>query len=255
MNKIDVTVIPYFDDNFSYLITSGKDEKRALVDCGDAGPVLDLLEAKGWKLDYLLATHSHYDHAGDIPALKTAFPEMTVLKAKGESRIATPGTELVEGDEIEFGDTKIRAISVPAHTNYCLSFLIDESVFVGDALFSGGCGRLFEGQADDLMKAMDKLSSLPDSTLVYFGHEYTAANLRFAISIEPDNEDLKAYISEVSEKMNKRERTTPSSIELEKKINPFFRIDEESVIHAIDPNRSMSRTERMAALRRRKDQF
>ncbi|MBU2512869.1 hydroxyacylglutathione hydrolase [bacterium] len=256
MTRIEIDVIPYFDDNFSYLIhQSGSSGATALVDCGDAGPVLSFLENNNINLNYILATHSHYDHAGDISSLVNQFPNATVIKPKGEKRIDVAGKEVSDGETIPFGDLIIEVLAVPAHTNYCLSYKIEDCIFVGDALFSAGCGRMFEGQPADLERAMDKLSSLPGKTKVYFGHEYTKANLKFALSIEPDNQKTKDYMTEVEEKVKSGMFSTPSTIALEKEINPFFRIDQDSVIKSIDPSKSLSRTERMAALRHRKDNF
>lgn len=255
MTSISVEIIPYFDDNFSYLLSYSEPGPKALVDCGDAGPVLEVLKQKGWQLDLVLATHSHYDHAADIPVLLKEFPNLSVVKPRGETRISAPATEVSDGETVHFGDMEIRVIGVPAHTNYCVSYWIDGRVFVGDALFSAGCGRLFEGEPEDLERAMDKLSSLPEETRVYFGHEYTVTNLRFASSIEPSNKEIQAYFDEAKGKTSQGEYTTPSTIGLEKKINPFFRIDQESVIQAVDPSRALSRTKRMAALRRQKDNF
>jgi hydroxyacylglutathione hydrolase len=255
MSRLKVDIIPYFDDNFSYLFYFDEAGPKALVDCGDAEPVLTHLNKKGWQLDFMLATHSHYDHAEDIPVIQKEFPNLTVIKPKGESRISAPGQEVADGDTISFGNDEIRVIGVPAHTNYCVSYLISGAVFVGDALFSAGCGRLFEGQAEDLERAMDKLKSLPDETRVYFGHEYTVSNLRFAKSVEPTSSDILNYLDQAESKISRGEHTTPSTISLEKKINPFFRIDETNVIRALDPNGALTRTKRMAALRKQKDNF
>ncbi len=255
MKTIQIEVIPYFDDNYSYLIHCEKTGKNALVDCGDSSRVLDYLEKEQLKLDYVLATHAHYDHAGDIPELIKYFPNMTVVKPVGESRLTMHGMEVGDGDTIDFGEDRIEVISVAAHTKHCTSFSIQGCLFVGDALFSGGCGRLFEGQPSDLEKVMDRLSAYPDDTDVYVGHEYTVSNLKFACSIEPDNMEMKAYLQESIDKVSKGQYTTPTTIGLEKKINPFFRIDEESVIASIDPDRSLSRTKRMGVLRSKKDNF
>ena len=255
MTSLSIFTIPYFDDNFSYFISQGENKPTALVDCGDAGPVLDFLERKNLNLDYILATHSHYDHAGDISSLLEVFPKAIVLKPKGETRISVPAQEVSEGDKVEFGDLTINIISVPAHTNYCISYLIEQNLFVGDALFSAGCGRMFEGKPADLERAMDKLSVLSAETKIYFGHEYTLSNLKFALSVEPDNLETKKYQEECTQKIANRQHTTPSTIALEKRINPFFRIDQSSLVRVIDSLNTMTRTERMAALRQKKDQF
>lgn len=255
MAALSIDIIPYFDDNFSYFLDQGEDAPTALIDCGDAGPVLDFLEAKNQKLDFVLATHSHYDHAGDIASLLEAFPDAKVIKPKGDTRITVPGQEAAGGDLIHFGSHTIQVIAVPAHTQFCVSYLIDNNLFSGDTLFSGGCGRLFEGTPQNLESAMDALSSLPNDTNVYFGHEYTVSNLKFALTIEPTNQKLIEYIDRATFKTENGQFTTPSTIGLEKEINPFFRIDQEAVITEIDPKNELSRTERLAELRSRKDHF
>lgn len=255
MSTLHVDTVRYFDDNFSYLITQGNGKPTAIVDCGDSGPVLDHLESSSMKPDFLLLTHSHYDHAGDIAGLLEVYPKLTVVKPAEEARITQAAIEIADQEEIEFGDFTIGAIQVPAHTLYCTSYLIGDSLFVGDALFSGGCGRIFEGTPEKLEKAMDRLSAFPNETKVYFGHEYTLANLRFAKSIEPGNADIQSYMKEVEEKLGRGEYSTPSTIGLEKRINPFFRIDEETVVESIDPEKALTRTKRMELLRKKKDNF
>ncbi|MCP4756602.1 MAG: hydroxyacylglutathione hydrolase [Proteobacteria bacterium] len=255
MKDIIVDIVPYYDDNYSYLIRSDRSGKTALVDCGDSGPVLDRLEKNGWKLDLVCATHHHYDHAGDIPELLKHFPQATVVKPAGESRISVNALEVRDGDFVPFGEYQIEVVAVPAHTKYCTSYFLEGNLFVGDALFSAGCGRLFEGDASDLEKAMDRLSSFPNQTNIYVGHEYTLTNLRFAASIEPDNLDIESYLREVREKLDRGEYSTPTSVEFEKKVNPFLRIDQESVIRSIDSDRQLDRTRRIGVLRSKKDAF
>ena len=255
MENLQIEIVRYFDDNYSYLIRCNQSNKTALVDCGDAGPILDYLEKKTWNLDYAFVTHAHYDHAGDISGLLKSFPEATFVKPAGETRLTIPGIEVGDGDIVCFGEHTIKAISVPAHTRYCTCYFIEGNLFVGDALFSAGCGRLFEGQASDLEKAMDKLASFPDDTNVFVGHEYTLANLRFAISMEPANHDSKEYLQESLNKLDKTGITTPTTIGKEKSINPFLRIDQKSIIQNLDPNHSMTRTRRIELLRSKKDSF
>lgn len=255
MNHLIIEVIPYSADNYSYLIHDKKSGRTALVDCGDANPVLDYLQEKGWNLDLVLITHAHHDHAGDAQEISKSYPQATIIKPAGEKRLTMAGRQVKNGDLISFGDHQIEAVGVAAHTRYCTSYHIEGNLFVGDALFSAGCGRLFEGQASDLERVLDKFLSFPDQTKIYVGHEYTLSNLKFASVIEPHNSDIKSYIETAREKLNKGEYTTPTTIAWEKKVNPFLRLDCEEVIHALDQKQLLSRTERVGLLRSKKDSF
>lgn len=255
MKQMEIEIVPYFDDNFAYLIHDPASGKTALIDCGESEPVLRRLKQRGWKLDLMMATHFHFDHAGELGTLKKRYPEATVVKPAGESRLSVEGTEVGEGDSIPFAETEFRVFSLPAHTMYCTAYLIDGDLFVGDALFSVGCGRLFEGGPAELEASMDKICSFPEETRVFFGHEYTQANIRFAKTIEPENTDLQNYSREVDQWLEAGRFSTPTTVALEKKVNPFLRIDQPEVIQSVDPSGHMSRTDRLGALRAGKDRF
>jgi len=255
MKEITITPVRYFDDNYAYVVHHTRFDLTAVIDCGDSGPVLDFLDRKHWRPDLLLLTHSHYDHAGDVEGLKTEFPETVVIKPAGETRIEGADREITDGDTVTFGDYRFTVVSTPAHTRYCTCYVLQDHLFVGDVLFSMGCGRLFEGSAADLVAVMDKLRTFPDQTRIYFGHEYTLENFDFARAVEPDNRDLVAYERVVSEKLDQDGLTTPTTLAWEKKINPFLRIDQPAVIAYLDPDRRLTRTMRMALLRSRKDDF
>lgn len=255
MKTASIEIVPYFDDNYSYLIHCNASGKTALVDCGDFGPVHHRLQEKKWSLDMIMLTHSHYDHAGDIQSAIDKWPELKIVKPAGDNRISLNGLEVVDEDQVELGGLKIDVISVPAHTKYCTSYRIDNRIFSGDALFSAGCGRLFEGTAVDLELAMDRFLSFDDDTMFYVGHEYTLSNLEFAASIEPHSDDISAYKEKIKKLIPAGGFSTPTLISTEKKVNPFFRIDHENVIQAIDPENRLSRTERMGILRNKKDNF
>jgi len=255
MTELVVVTVPYYDDNFAYLVYDKFSRKTVLFDCGEIGPILRQIQKNGWSLDYIVATHFHYDHAGEIDAMKAHFPGATVIKAAGESRLKMNGLEVRDGDTIPFGGYTIQVMSLPAHTLYCTAYLIDGNLFVGDVLFSAGCGRLFEGTPADLEKALDKICSLPDDTKLYFGHEYTQSNVQFAKSIEPDNDDLEEYRKIVNQLLDTGQFSSPTSLGLQKRINPFLRIDRQSIIQVVDPEGVLSRTERLGILRRMKDSF
>ena len=174
------------------------------------------------------------------------------------SRIGRGGSSFVEindGDTIHLGSLKIEAVRTPAHTRDITCFYLPGHLFVSDALFSAGCGRLFEGTAADLELAMDRFASFPPETLIYFGHEYTIANLRFALTVEPDNQDIQDYMSRCQEKLKAGKFTTPTTVAQELKVNPFLRINQEDVIRFVDPGGSYNRRERIGLLRKAKDNF
>ncbi len=255
MNDLKIVTVPYYDDNFAYLIHETESGQTALVDCGEIEPIIRQLDESGWRLDFILATHFHYDHAGEIEAMNKQYPDAKVIKPVGENRLSMKGMEVGEGDKVAFGSTEITVIHLPAHTMYCTGYLIEGNLFVGDALFSAGCGRLFEGVPADLERAMDKIASFPDETKIYFGHEYTQSNIQFAKSIEPNNVELEAYRKNVDQMIGSGQFSTPTTVSLEKNINPFLRTDHPDVIQAIDPDNHLNRTERIGTLRSRKDSF
>ncbi len=255
MNTLLIETVPYFSDNYAYLIHDASTGKTALVDCGEAEPVLKQLVRNNWSLDTILMTHHHDDHIGGISRLNDAFPNVTLYCASGRGRAGASFVEVNDGDTIHLGSLKIEAVRTPAHTQDSTCFYLPGHLFVSDTLFSAGCGRLFEGTAADLELAMDRLATFPPETLIYFGHEYTISNLRFALSVEPDNQDIHDYMSYCHEKRNAGSYTTPTTVEQELKVNPFLRIDQEDVVRFVDPGGSYSRKERVGLLRKAKDNF
>ncbi|MDH5559561.1 MAG: hydroxyacylglutathione hydrolase [Deltaproteobacteria bacterium] len=250
-----IKTLPYFNDNFCYLVFDQTSDDTALIDCGDAETAIDALKALKRNLSHLLITHHHHDHSGGLTELLNAFPSAQLITIRGENRLPKAARQADDTGVIAFGSSFIKIHLVPAHTRFCTCFEVDGCLFVGDALFSGGCGRLFEGDENDLIKAMDKFSSFPEETRVFFGHEYTLANLAFAKTIEPNNTDLLNYERTIQQKRSDNEYSTPTSIGQEKKINPFLRIDQKEVIQVVDPLGKRDRAERIGELRRKKDRF
>jgi hydroxyacylglutathione hydrolase len=225
------------------------------VDCGEAEPVFKTLAQKGWELRTLFLTHYHPDHSAGVSDLINQFKNIEILKPAGEQRIGFGAIGLEDSDKIELGNLSAQAILLNAHTKYCTALSIRDCLFVGDVLFSGGCGRLFEGTAADLLKVMDRLKTFHDHTKVYVGHEYTLENLKFALHLEPQNADLIQYKQKILDMLHRGIATTPTTIGRERKINPFLRIDEPTIIQSIDPGMTLNRIERMGILRRKKDIF
>lgn len=263
MENLRVETVPYGADNYCYLlITPGA---VALVDCGEAAPVLARLKSLGRRLDAVFICHTHYDHTAGLAALIEACPDVSVFAstmdvAAGAKRNRQI-TVVTDGMEIEVGvgtdAFTVSALSVPAHTSSCLNYYSGTALFTSDTLFSAGCGRLFEGSPEDLLSAMDRLAAFPPDTRVYFGHEYTESNLKFALYVEPGNTDIAEYIKEISTNARGGVTTpsTPSTIGREIMVNPFFRIDSEAVVAFVDPEGRYTRAERMGLLRRVKDRF
>lgn len=230
---LTVTPIPAFQDNYLWLLTREGRDTAAIVDPGDAGPVLATLRERGLRLGAILTTHHHGDHVGGVRELLDAYGGIPVY---GPARERIPGCSerLAEGDEIEVPglDFGLRVLDVPGHTAGHIAYVGESLVFCGDTLFAVGCGRLFEGTPAQMHESLSKLAALPDDTRVYCGHEYTENNIRFARRVEPENQDLAAREQETRALRQRDEASLPSHIALEKRTNPFLRVAEAAVIQA-----------------------
>lgn len=212
-----IEIIPILEDNYAYLLR-GASGKNAVVDPGDAVPVLTYLEERGLSLDLIINTHHHWDHVNGN----------TALAAKYDCLIAAPNDKadivLQGGRALEFDGDSIDIIATPAHTldHICLYSAAGEWVITGDTLFVMGCGRLFEGTAEMLFKSFAKLRALPDETRIYCGHEYTLGNAEFSHNIEPENDDIAARLEDIRKIRERGDITIPSTIAQEKATNLFF---------------------------------
>jgi hydroxyacylglutathione hydrolase len=223
---VDVVPVPQLSDNYAYLLVDPATRKAGVVDCAEAGPVLDEVRRRGLDLVAVLATHHHFDHVGGNEDLLAAVPGLRVYGSAGDApRIPGITHPLADGDTVEAGPLRGRVILIPAHTSGHVAYYFpdERAVFTGDTLFAGGCGRLFEGDAAQMMASLSRLSSLPDETLVYCGHEYTEKNLRFASMLEPGNGALQKKLATVERLRRDGSPTVPSSIADEKATNPFLR--------------------------------
>ena len=225
--------IPAFSDNYIWLL---HDEHQALVvDPGDAEPVLQALHRLDLKLDAILVTHHHPDHTGGVAALR----EATGARVFGPGRevIPEPLTRLSQGQQLQLLGLTFEVMDVPGHTAGHIAYFcqdLDQAplLFCGDTLFSGGCGRLFEGTPQQMLASLDALAALPAATRVCCTHEYTLSNLKFALAVDPDNQALLNYIAAASALRARQEPTLPSSIGLERQINPFLRTREPALVQA-----------------------
>ena len=229
--------MPAFDDNYLWLLHDG--HKALVVDPGDAGPVMQALQQNQLQLDAILVTHHHADHIGGVDALR----EATGAKVWGPARerIPEPLTRLADGDTVEAMGLHFRVIDVPGHTSGHIAYYCADTgsaldgrplLFCGDTLFSGGCGRLFEGTPAQMLASLDALAALPGDTRVCCTHEYTLGNLRFARAVEPANAALLAYSAQCEALRAAGKPTLPSRIDTERQINPFLRTREASVMQA-----------------------
>lgn len=222
--------IPAFDDNYIWALRGPAADRVAVVDPGDADAVTRYLIQQNLTLDAILITHHHWDHTGGVAKLVQKYK----VPVYGPSHTPFDGiTEpLVDGSEIELLDNRLQIRSVPAHTlDHIAYFQPDDrpQLFCGDTLFLAGCGRLFEGSAGQMQAAMDYFASLPGETEVYCTHEYSLANLHFALKVEPLNRDILSEMERCTGKRQMNEPTLPSSIATERKINPYMRTRERSV--------------------------
>ena len=227
-------------DNFGVLLHDPDTGATATIDAPDAAPVLAALEEKGWTLTDILVTHKHGDHIDGVPALRKRFPEARLVIPAGESDKIEAVTgkadaRVREGDDVRVGGLVAQVIETPGHTaGHVVYFFPEEEVlFAGDTLFSLGCGRVFETSMTVMWESLVKLAGLPGDTRVYCGHEYTQANARFALTVDPDNILLQNRARDVAEQRERGEPTLPTTIALELATNPFLRADDQGVRAAL----------------------
>ncbi|OOG39980.1 hydroxyacylglutathione hydrolase [Polaromonas sp. A23] len=253
-----LTPIPAFNDNYLWLLQDGR--RALIVDPGDAQPVLEVLKARQLQLESILVTHHHLDHIGGVDTLRDA----TGAKVFGPARerIPEPLTRLRDGDTVRALGLDFQVLDVPGHTAGHIAFYTPDVdgrplLFCGDTLFSGGCGRLFEGTPAQMLASLDRLAALPGNTRVCCTHEYTMSNLLFALAVEPDNSELIGYHARCAALRDSGEPTLPTSIAQELLINPFLRTRQPVVVaaaHRFDPAAHDDNTV-FAAIRQWKNQF
>ncbi len=249
-------MFPCLEDNYGYLVHDNDSNFTACIDTPEVEPILRALDQTGWKLSHLLNTHHHFDHAGGNLEIKEKTDCVIIGARKDADRI--PGIDIQMGDRDTylFGKHEMSILETPGHTSGHVSYYFADSgiAFVGDTLFSLGCGRLFEGTAEQMWESLQKLLELPDETQIYCAHEYTQSNARFALTVEPDNEELRTRNQEIKNLRSKGKPTIPTTLGLEKRTNPFLRPDSHHLRETVGL-KDASDVEVFAEVRTRKDQF
>ncbi|RRV05597.1 hydroxyacylglutathione hydrolase [Pseudomonas sp. v388] len=258
---IQIHALHAFSDNYIWLLQDLSTQTCAVVDPGDAAPVLAWLEANpAFRLTDILITHHHADHVGGVVAVKQA----TDARVSGPANEKIPARDvaLIDNDRVSVLGLDFVVHAVPGHTLGHIAFFHADAerplLFCGDTLFAAGCGRLFEGTPQQMHESLQRLAALPDSTLIYCAHEYTLSNLRFAQAVEPGNRDIAERLAQVTQWRNEDRISLPSNLALEKRTNPFLRTDETSVKEKADERAGRAhtrQTEVFATLRGWKDNF
>lgn len=251
---IDIRQFPCLADNYGFLVRDAASGVVATIDTPDAEAINAALAAAGWRLDLILNTHWHPDHAGGNLALKARWG-CAIIGPKGEAaRIAGLDREVGDGDVVELGAARAVVRDTPGHTlgHVIYHFEADGAAFVGDTIFAVGCGRLFEGTPGEMWASLGKIAAMPAETKLYCAHEYTAANARFALTVDAENPALKRRVAEIERLRRRGLPTVPTTVGEERLTNPFLRAPEIAAGLGLE---GLAPAEAFADIRRRKDQF
>ncbi len=251
---LDIKSIPAFNDNYIWLIQNS-DRSCAVVDPGEAKPVLDYLAKHDLVLKAILITHHHQDHTGGVAELVRHFPHIDVVGPANDP-VSSLTLSVSGGHQIELFGEVFFVLDLGGHTLGHIGYVGDGKLFCGDVLFSAGCGRVFEGTMEQMYTSLCKIAALPEETEVYCAHEYTASNVAFALAVEPDNDLLHQYRDEVNRLRAQNRSTLPTTIRQQKWINPFLRVDQPSVMKSVaNRTRKADPLSIFVALRGWKDEF
>lgn len=256
-SSLQIELVPCLSDNYAYLLHDVDTGTVGVVDPSEAVPIIGALSRKNRNLTYILNTHHHHDHTGGNAELKARYGAKVI--GAGIDRDRIPGIDIVlnDGDKWMFAGHEVHVIETPGHTRGHISFYFPGSgvIFTGDTLFSLSCGKLFEGTPEQMLSSLQKITSLPDDTNVYCGHEYTLSNSKFALSIEPNNEALQSYAAHVAHLRNKGLPTIPTALKLEKLCNPFLRTSSTEIRQSLGIPATANDAEALGVIRRAKDSF
>jgi hydroxyacylglutathione hydrolase len=253
---LEIHQFPCRTDNYGYLVHDAANHFTGAIDTPEVALIEAALAEKGWELTHIFNTHHHGDHAGGNLELKEKFSCSIIGPRADADRIPGIDIGVGDGDDVEFGAHRVRVYDTPGHTrgHICFHFANDGVAFVGDTLFALGCGRLFEGTAEQMWNSLSKLLTWPDETKVYCAHEYTQANARFALTVDPENTALRERAARIDQLRAEGIPTVPTTMGLERKTNPFLRPDSIELQRAIGMD-GASVVDVFAKVRALKDQF
>ncbi|XP_022002436.1 probable hydroxyacylglutathione hydrolase 2, chloroplastic isoform X1 [Helianthus annuus] len=256
-SSLQIELVPCLQDNYAYLLHDLDTGTVGVVDPSESLPIVDALSRNNRNLNYILNTHHHYDHTGGNVDLKSRYGAKVIGSNIDRERIPGIDISLNDGDTWMFAGHEVHVIATPGHTKGHISFYFPASgaIFTGDTLFSLSCGKLFEGTPEQMHLSLEKLMLLPEDTNIYCGHEYTLSNSKFALSIEPGNEELESYAANVANLRKKNLPTIPTTLKREKLCNPFLRTSSEEIRCALNIPANASDAEALGVIRQAKDNF
>ena len=257
---MEIVTIPCLQDNFAYLLICPKTGDAAVVDPSEAVPVRKEIKRQNVKLTAILNTHHHWDHVGGNKELKADCPDLKIYGyASDRGRIPDQTEFLEDGDQVQFGEQSGTFLHNPGHTSGAITYLFGKTAFTGDTLFAAGCGRLFEGTPEQMHDSLNnRIGKLADQTELYFGHEYTENNLRFALSVESGNTEINKKLADIKVLRSSGKFSTPTTIAEEKQTNPFLRCTSSEIkdtVKSRDPDNDLTEKEVFRKLRELKDVF
>ena len=252
----DLITIPCLSDNYAYLLRDGETGEVAVIDVPEAAPIKAELDTRGWTLSQVWLTHHHWDHVDGLSDLLAAYPAQVVGAKADADRLPPLDNAVAEGDKIKLGALEAEVFDVSGHTMNHIAFYVAgaRACFTADSLMALGCGRLFEGTPAQMWGSMQKLMALPPETTICSGHEYTASNAKFALTVDPDNPALISRSNEIAAARAKGQPTVPTSLATELETNPFLRPADPGV-RATLGMQTASDTEVFTEIRKRKDNF
>ncbi|MBZ8132853.1 hydroxyacylglutathione hydrolase [Afifella sp. IM 167] len=256
MAALEIVQLPARSDNYAVLVHDPETGATVAIDAPEAEPIIETLKAREWVLTDIFVTHKHFDHVEGVPALRDAYSARTIGPRKSAAATGLYDKTVGDGESFQWAGRKVEVIATPGHTLDHVAYYVpqDGLAFVGDTLFALGCGRVFEGSAEEMWASLKALRDLPDETIVYCGHEYTLANAEFAASIDPQNEVLIARKGEIEALRAEGEPTLPTTIGTEKATNPFLRADDPELQRVLGMEGEEPAAV-FAEIRQRKDRF
>lgn len=252
--KLEIVTIPCLADNYAFLIHNHETNQTAVVDVPNAQPIKDELTHRNWQLDTILITHHHSDHIDGVEELRQTYRALVVGHKLDKHRLPKLDLEVLAESDFEICGTSAQVLGADGHTVGHVAYIVQKAAFTGDSLMALGCGRLFEGTPEMMWQTLSQLATLPPETIIYSGHEYTASNAKFALTIEPNNSDLKSRYEDIKRHRRDGIPTVPSELSLELKTNPFLRANLPSVKRFLGLE-SATDNESFAEIRARKDRF